>query len=227
MTSIAILIGNAAYEQEDDLACCAEDVKAMTALVEATGRFDNVYARTNVDSDAMRDLLRTTLLPTGEYEEIFFYFSGHGAQIGGDLFYCGTTFDGGRPNETGVSHTEVLNLLRPAAPKLLVKVIDACYSGALLVKTQRTTHPVVKEGLRNILQFSSSKDDQTSWGGEQLSAFTRAFLEASVRKTEGTVYYSDIANTLRDDFLENDIRRHFSSIKAPGERPWYRMQLFW
>lgn len=216
MTSIAILIGNAAYEDENDLPCCAEDVKAMTALLEATGRFDGIYSRTDVDADTMRDLLRSTLSTSGNYDEIFYYFSGHGAQIGGELYYCGVTFDGSRPNETGVSHSEVLNLLRPASPNLLVKVIDACYSGALLVKSESAVHPVAKAGFRNILQFSSSKDDQTSWGGEILSAFTRAFLEASVRKTDGTVYYTDIANTLRDDFLENDDQTPFFFNQGTG-----------
>jgi len=216
LTSIAILIGNATYEYENDLTCCTEDVKAMTALVEATGRFDGIHARSDMDAGAMRDLLRNTLSPGAGHDEIFFYFSGHGAQIGGELYYCGTTFDGGRPNETGVSHSEVLNLLRPASPKLLVKVIDACYSGALLVKSERPAHPVAKEGFRNILQFSSSKDDQTSWGGERLSAFTRAFLEASVRKADGTVYYTDIANTLRDDFLENDDQTPFFFNQGTG-----------
>ena len=216
LTSIAILIGNAAYEYEEDLACCAEDVRAMAALTEATGRFDSVHARTNIDADAIRDLLRDTLSINSDYDEIFFYFSGHGAQIGGELYYCGTTFDGGRPNETGVSHSEVLNLLRPAAPNLLVKVIDTCYSGALLVKGELHTRPIAKDGFRGFLQFSSSKDDQTSWGGEKLSAFTRAFLEASVRKTDGTVYYTDIANTLRDDFLGNDDQTPFFINQGTG-----------
>lgn len=216
MTSIAILIGNAAYEHENDLLCCAEDVKAMTALVEATGRFDEVHTLTDLDGDAIREVMRNTIVPSAGYDEIFFYFSGHGAQIGGELYYCGKNFDGGRPNETGVSHFDVLSLLRPASPKLLVKVIDACYSGALLVKAERPVPFIAKEGFRNVLQFSSSKDDQVSWGGERLSAFTRAFLEASVRKTDGAVYYSDIANTLRDNFLENEDQTPFFFNQGTG-----------
>ncbi|MFN4273269.1 MAG: caspase domain-containing protein [Aliihoeflea sp.] len=216
MTSIAVLIGNATYEHDNNLACCTEDVRAMTALVEATGRFDGIHAHTDMDADAMRDLLRDTVSPNARHDEIFFYFSGHGAQIGGELYYCGTAFDGGRPNETGVSHTEVLNLLRPSAPKLLVKVIDACYSGALLFKSERLSYPVGKEGFRSVLQFSSSKDDQTSWAGESLSAFTKAFLEACVRRTDGAVYYTDIANTLRDDFLENDDQTPFFINQGTG-----------
>lgn len=188
----------------------------MSGLLEATGRFDAIHSRTDVDADAMRDLLRDTLLLDTDYDEIFFYFSGHGAQIGGELFYCGSGFEAGRPNETGVSHTETMNLLRPASPKVLVKVIDACFSGALLVKGQSPTYQLDKGGLRNVLQFSSSRDDQASLAGEQLSEFTRAFLEASVRKAEGTVYYTDIANTLRDDFLENDDQTPFFVNQGTG-----------
>jgi len=215
LKSIAILIGNAAYDRENDLACCTEDVKAMTSLLEAAGRFDEIHAHVDMDADAMRDLLRESLSDTG-YNEIFLYFSGHGAQIGGELYFCGTTFDGVRPNETGVSHSEILNLLRNASPKLLVKVIDACFSGALLVKANQPYYPIVKEGFSGVVQFSSSKDDQTSLGGERLSAYTQAFLEACVRKAEGPVYYTDIANTLRDNFLENNDQTPFFVNQGTG-----------
>lgn len=188
----------------------------MKALLEATDRFDGVYAQSDMSADSMRDVLRKNISPGAAYDEIFFYFSGHGVQIGGELYYCGTNFDDGRPNETGVSHSEVLDLLRPASPNLLVKVIDACYSGAQLVKSERLVYSTAKAGFRNVIQFSSSRDDQTSWGGERLSAFTRAFLEAAVRKAEGTVYYTDIANTLRDDFLDNDDQTPFFVNQGTG-----------
>jgi len=73
-----------------------------------------------------------------------------------------------------------------------------------------------KDGFQNVLQFSSSLYDQSSFGGEQLSMFTRAFLEASVRKTDGTVYYTDVVNTLRDDFLGNDDQTPFFVSQGTG-----------
>lgn len=216
MTSTAILIGNANYLGQDSLPCCLEDVAAMKALIEATGRFEDVRGLVDLTGDAMREAIRHALPDDTPQNEVFLYFSGHGTQIAGDFYYCGTKFDSDRPNETGMSHTQLHDLLRAAEPKLLVKVIDACFSGTLLVKAERQPPPIPKEGFRHVLQFSSSLDDQTSFAGETLSAFTRAFLEASVRKTEGTVYYSDVFNALRDKFLDNEDQTPFFVSQGTG-----------
>ncbi|WP_164871613.1 caspase family protein [Solirhodobacter olei] len=218
MTSTAILIGNAEYDQGNPLPCCCADVDAMRALLEATGRFENIHAYVDLDADEMRDAVRDALPPDGTHNEVFFYFSGHGQYVDPGLYFWGTTFDESRPNETGLAHGDLMDLFRAAAPEVLVAVFDACYSGALLVKGDRSLPlpPVVRDGLRNILQFSSSMDDQTSLSGESLSAFTRAFLEASVRKTDGTIYYTDISNTLRDDFLGNDAQTPFFVNQGTG-----------
>jgi hypothetical protein len=188
----------------------------MRALLEATERFEHIHSHVDLDADGMRNAVRDALPPDGGHDDVLFYFSGHGTHIGTELYLCGTAFDESRPNETGVPHGELMDLFRAAGPEVLVSVIDACFSGALLVKGDRPLLPVVKDGLRNVLQFSSSLDDQTSLGGEQLSAFTRAFLEASVRKTEGVVYYTDIKNTLRDDFIGNDDQTPFFVNQGTG-----------
>lgn len=216
MTSTAVVIGNATYSREQALPCCKQDAAAMQALIEATGRFDKVCAFTDLDADRMREAIRECIPVDSEQEEIFFYFSGHGAQVADEFYYCGSDYDGRRPNATGLSHSELLDLLRAVSPETLIMVIDACFSGALLVKEARPPKPVIKEGFRNVLQFSSSLDDQTSLGGDPLSSFTRAFLEAAVRKEEGTVYYTDLVNYLRDEFLENEEQTPFFVNQGTG-----------
>lgn len=216
MTSTAILIGNAAYERDQALPCCREDVEVMRRLLEATGRFDAVHAHVDLDADAMRNAVRDAL-PTGEtHDEVVFYYSGHGVNVGKEAYLCGTTFDMARPNETGVPHGELMDLFRGIGPDVLVTIIDACYSGALLVKGDRPLAPVIKDGLRNVLQFSSSLDDQTSLAGDSLSAFTHAFIKASLRKTEGTIYYTDVKNILRDEFIGNDDQTPFFVNQGTG-----------
>lgn len=216
MKSTAILIGNATYLHERDLDCCRNDAMVMAELVEATGRFDNVCAYHDLDADAMRDVVRSALPTEDEQNEVFFYFSGHGAQLDGEFYYCGTKFDGRRPNETGVSHSELHGLFRAGRPATLVVIIDACYSGTLLVKRNTQPPPLLKEGFQNVFQFSSSMNDQTSLGGDPLSDYTRAFIEASIRKAEGAIYYTDISNALRDTFIHNDGQTPFFVYQGTG-----------
>lgn len=216
MTSTAILIANAHYARQDNLECCDEDLAAMAALIHSVGRFTDVRTVKDADADVIRNEIRDALASESPYDEIFFYFSGHGAQIGPEFFYCGTNFDANRPHETGLSHTELHDLFRAVEPDLLVKVIDACASGTLLVKADRQPLPLKKEGFRNVVQLASSLDDQSSFGGDPLSDFTRAFCEACLRKSDGPIYYGDVINTLRDDFLENDDQTPFFVSQGTG-----------
>lgn len=217
LPSIAILIGNATYTQQNTLECCRRDVEAMAALLEATERFDRIDAHVDLDADQMRAIVREALPVEGGCDEVFFYFSGHGDIQTAEFYYCGTSYDSKRPNLTGVSHSALDDLFRAASPATLVKVIDACFSGTLLIKGEPLPPPPIhKDGFRNVLQFSSSMDNQTSMGGDPLSAFTRGFLEASVRQAEGAVFYTDIANALRDAFIDNDEQTPFFANQGTG-----------
>jgi hypothetical protein len=204
MSSTAIIIGNASYAQLTQLPCCREDAEAIRALVEATGRFDAIHPYTDLNGNEMREAIRQALPTDRSYEEIFFYFSGHGGHVEGEYYYSGTGFNHRKPNETGLSQTDLHDLVRVTNPSLVVKIIDACESGTLLVKADRQPPLLPKDAFRHFVQFSSSLSDQSSLTGAKLSPFTRVFLDASMRKAEGVVYYSDINTILRDAFIEND-----------------------
>lgn len=207
--SVAILIANAHYEREEDLECCLEDLAAVQALVEAAGRHNKVFALSDIDADQMRDVIRKALPSGYQTDEILFYFSGHGAMIGEEFYFAGTGFDGRSPNSTGLSQSDLHDMLRAAEPNLLVKVIDACASGTPMVKAERQAPPLPKQGFRNVVQLASCLDSQSSFGGEPLSAFTQALCEAALRRTEGPVYYNDVINALRDGFMHDDQQTPF------------------
>jgi len=203
MPSIAILLGNANYDQQDKLECCIADVMAMKALVEATERYSTVHARIDVDGEMMRQIIREALEGEEKVEEIFFYFSGHGAQIDGEFFYCGTGFNSAKPHQTGLSHTALHDMLRAAAPELLVKVVDACRSGTYLIKAPAPAFPIKKEGFRNFIQLASCLEHQNSFAGDPLSDFTQKFFDACLLKSGGQVYYTEIIEALRDEYIAN------------------------
>jgi hypothetical protein len=212
MPSLAILIGNTDYHVMSKLECCHDDVQAINELLKATEKFDEVIIIENAESDALKTQLRNALDKVKSPKELFLYFTGHGHVHEMEFYYCATNFDANRPNETGLSTTELHTLLRPSDARLVVKVIDACYSGTPLVKSERVWLHVGKDGFHNLIQIASSLDTQTSLTGDPLSAFTRKFRDAALRKTEGPVFYSDIMSTLRDAFIDNDSQTpHFVS----------------
>ena len=77
-----------------------------------------------------------------------------------------------------------------------MKVVDACYSGALLVKADGSFLPTSKNGFKNLIQIAACLDSQNSLTGEPFSIFTEKFRTAALRKLDGPVYYSDIVSVL-------------------------------
>ena len=203
MASLAILIGNSAYKQQPELPCCHNDVEAMNELMIATGRFDDIHVLANVDSNALKSGVRDALAGVVSLNELFIYFSGHGFQLDQQSYLCGTDFDARRPNETGLSHAELHSLIRPASPDLVVKVVDACFSGASLIKRVDGHPGVDKAGLNNLIQISSSLQSQTSRTGDPCSQFTEDFCRAAISKSEGAIYYTDLIAALRDLYIDD------------------------
>lgn len=206
------MIGNTKYETLGALACCEEDVIAVKELLDATEKFDCVEVILNSDSPHLKDRIRAVIDAHKPIQEIFFYFTGHGFQHETDFFYCATNFDAKRPNETGLSNSELHTLLRSPEADVVVKVIDACNSGTLLIKANNSLLPTNKQGFKNLIQIASCLDSQNSLTGKPLSLFTQKFREATLRKIEGAVYYTDIIDALRDEFLDNNNQTpHFVS----------------
>jgi hypothetical protein len=217
MSNAALLVGNTDYQNLLRLECCHADVAAMKDLLDATGKYEHITIIENKDADNLKSELRAAIDKLSSPEEIFFYFTGHGHQHETEFFLCATNFDSKRPNETGVSTGELYNLLRLACANLIVNVLDACHSGTLLIKSETAWLPVSpKEGIRNLIVFASSLDSQNSLTGHPISQFTEKFRDAALRKAEGIVYYSDIINTLRDEFINNQSQTPYFISQATG-----------
>jgi hypothetical protein len=215
MASVAILVGNSAYRHLNELACCRDDVAAIKELLEATEKYAAIEVIENTDADELKARMRSAINGLSNTEEVFFYFSGHGHQKEDEFYYCATGFDLKRPNETGLSTSELHTLLRLAQADLVVKVVDACNSGTLLVKTGNGFIQE-KHGFKNLIQISSCLDTQNSLTGDPLSAFTDRFRAAALRKLEGEVYFTDIIYTLRDEFLQDDFQTPFFVAQGTG-----------
>ena len=204
MASAAILVGNVTYQKFPKLECCHDDLLAIEQLLRATEKYQEITIIENEEADGLKSKLRAAIDKVQSPDELLFYFTGHGHIHQDEFFHCATNFDPKRPNDTGLSTTELHTLLKLTDASLVVKVIDACYSGTLLVKADSEWFPQNKDGFKNLIQIASCLDSQNSLTGTPLSLFTDKFRTAALRKTEGPVFYTDIISTLRDVFIENN-----------------------
>ncbi len=114
MANAAILVGNIDYTKLQRLECCRDDLLAVKQLLEATEKYEAITVIENEEADACKAKLRAAIDRVQSPEELFFYYTGHGYVQQDDFYHCATNFDARRPNDTGISTTELHTLLRLA-----------------------------------------------------------------------------------------------------------------
>ena len=218
MANTAVLVGNSQYSNLRELPCCHADLVAMKELLEATGKYSKIEVIEDAEADELKSRLRLANDENQSIEELFFYFTGHGCQQEDEYYCCATNFDSKQPNVTGLSSNELHTLLRQANANLVVKVIDSCNSGTLLVKSndEHQFQTQQKHGFNNLIQISSCLQSQNALTGESISIFTEKFRAAALRKRNGAVFYTDINNVLRDEYYENNEQTPFFVFQATG-----------
>ena len=181
----------------------------MKELLEATEQYSEIKIIEDRNAKELKLQLRALVERIQSPNELFFYFTGHGTVQVNEFYYCATDFDMKRPNTTGLANEELHVLLRQANASLVVKIIDACNSGILLVKADEVFVTRQDHGFNNLIQMSSCLETQDSSGGDPLSLFTEKIRSSVLRQREGTIYYSDIMSDLRDEFRHDDQTPHF------------------
>ncbi len=97
-------------------------------------------------------------------------------------------------------------MVRPLAPNLFAKIIDACHSGVSYIKDTNNFREYLKStgGQFNTVYFMfSSKVDQYSYATSELSYFTRSIIEAIYAHTGPYIRYKEIIDFVSDRFEPN------------------------
>ena len=217
MANIAVLVGNSQYRFLRNLSCCHDDLLAMRELLDATKKYSEIDIIENTDSDALKSKMRDLIGKYQTTEELFFYFTGHGYLQEDEFYHCATNFNSKRPNETGISVSELHTYLRQVNADLVVKVIDACNAGTPLIKAEGEFVQQQKDGFKNLIQIASCLQFQNSFTGEPLSIFTEKFRTSALRKEKGVIYYIDFFTTLRDEFLQNNDQTPYFVSQVTGK----------
>eukprot|EP01035_Chromulina_nebulosa_P063283 gene63283-86576_t len=107
----------------------------MKELLLATGKYDTIEVIENAYANDLKARIRSATEDAQAADELFFYYTGHCYTYEEEFFYCAFDFDTNRPNESGLSTSDLHTLLRLASADAVVKVVDACNSGTHLIKS--------------------------------------------------------------------------------------------
>ncbi|SQF98883.1 Uncharacterized protein containing caspase domain [Paucimonas lemoignei] len=211
--NLALLIGIDTYDRLTALPACANDLAVMHQTLKATNKYHHIELIDNASAESAKEKLRSFFASYGntpDIEEIFVYFSGHGAYQDDALFCC-ADFDAKRAATTSISNAELDELLRSASPKVAVKVIDACQSGAPYIKDVDSgfLKSIKTSQLSSFICMASSQHDQYSYASNSTSHFTAAWVSAALSKTTGNILYRDIQASLADTFASSPSQTPF------------------
>ena len=212
--NLAIIVGVTDYLDEKlRLPACENDVSIMRELLLGSRKFHEVIVVPSDDAQLLKARLAETVgrFQQEDIGELFFYFSGHGEFAEDEFRFMLRDYSSGRPAQTTLENSELDHLLRSLSPVLVVKVVDACYSGMPYIKDGSSLADQIMTQSQN--QFSkcyflfSSQSDQRSWVTGHISDFTKAFVETVAHSTLEVIRYKDIVDGLSDAFQSTPRQR--------------------
>lgn len=207
MKNLAIIIGITDYEDTAMLLpACRNDVSVMEQVCRAGGRFEDVITIESADSETLKGRLADVVDRFGQEDigSLLFYFTGHGDYVDEDFRYQLRDYDSSRLAQTSLSNSELDGMLHSLSPNILIKVVDACYSGIQYIKDGTSISSYLADEIKGAFPrcyfFFSSQSDQKSYADSDISDFTAAFANAVVTSNIETVRFKHVIDFISDSF---------------------------
>lgn len=205
--NLAIIVGITDYRDvKMHLPACEKDVAVMQSLLQMGGRFDEVMAIPSNDAQSLKSNIASSIqrFQNDDIDHLLFYFTGHGEFIDDDFNYLLRDFDESRSAQTSLSNSELDGMLKSLSPAILIKVVDACYSGMPYIKDGSDFSDYITSSSRGLFPkyyfMFSSESDQKSYAEADGSDFTKAFAKSVVECPSNGVRYKDVIDFLSDSF---------------------------
>lgn len=206
--SLAILIGVSEYDDSSlNLPPCAKDVEVMEKVVQFGGRFTEIFKIPSTNAAALKNALAETIqrFKHEEIETLLFYYSGHGEYTEESFRFLLKDYSKNKASSTSLSITDLDQMFRSLNPETMVKIFDACYSGAPIIKSsEQLKENVFDKGLfQNCYFLFSSHSDQRSYADIGLSHFTRNIVKSIADSSVSEIRFQQLISSITDAFSDN------------------------
>lgn len=219
--NLAIILAVSKYKiPGNDLPACKKDGEIINNILTSSGKYDHVlYINDDQTSIEVKDLLGQFFATYREEDinEFFFYYSGHGDFSKGKFHYLLSDYDEKRKNQTTLENEEFDSLIRSLGAQLVVKVVDACHSGSRYIKDFDILPKYFNEsktGFNNCYFLYSSLTSQYSYQDDNLSDFTKSFVEAIKVHPTDEISFKHIIEYITDEFENIGEQTPFYVIQA-------------
>lgn len=218
--NLAIILAVSNYQNASCLPGCILDAQLMKTLLDKTQKYNEVLLiEQNTDSLKVKEEI-SNLISNNKgkvFDEVFFYYTGHGDFREDEFYYILSDFDKNRYRQTTLANSELDNLLRQLSPGLTIKIIDACHSGVTYIKDKDTVSKHLNESknhFKNCYFMFSSMSDQSSYQDNIISHFTKSFIHSVLNYESTNIRYKHIIDHISDDFEKNSRQKPLFIIQA-------------
>lgn len=219
--NIAIVLAVSKYKLPDNnLPASKKDGDIINNILSATKKYDDIlYINDNESSLEVKELISNFFVKYKDknIDELFFYYSGHGEFSNDKFYYLLSDYEEKRKNQTTLQNEEIDNFIRNLSPQLVVKVVDACQSGARYIKDFDILPKYInnsKEGFKNCYFLYSSLSNQSSYQDNNLSFFTKSFIESIKLYPADEISYKHIIEFINDEFQNIGVQNPYYVIQA-------------
>lgn len=191
---------------------CEKDLQLMMSIISGSGKYDdflilNESPKSVTAKDKISEFIRE--YQNQEIDEVFMYYTGHGARHGNDFLYLFSDFDSSKIEQTSLRNSEFDSMLKSLQPKLTVKVVDACQAGTEYIKSRDDLEIIFKESSENSFNktyfFFSSSNSESSIALQDYSVFTKSFALSLLDFEGQDIRYRDVMAYISDD---QSVKKH-------------------
>lgn len=203
---IALLLGASKYKNENDLPPCEQDLKLVHSIISGSEKYDDFLLLDESPRSVEAKYKISGFIRKNQgqdIDEVFVYYTGHGARHGDDFIYLFSDFDDAKIEQTSLRNSEFDSMLKSLGPALTVKVVDACQAGTEYIKSRNDLEIIFKKSSeesfnKTYFLFSSSNSESSIALGDY-SVFTKSFAQSLLDFEGGEIRYRDVMAYISDD----------------------------
>lgn len=206
MKNLAILIGVADYQHLNKLQPCSRDIDLISSILSTSSKYEDILLlndspKSNEAKDKISEFIRKH--QDSEINEMFIYYTGHGARSNNDFIYLFSDYHPQRQEQTSLRNSEFDSMIKSMKPTLTVKVVDACQAGTEYIKADSELQMIFEksstESFNKAYFLFSSSSAEYSTALPDFSVFTKSFAKSILNFDGKKIRFRDVMAYISDD----------------------------
>ncbi|WP_166170835.1 caspase family protein [Acinetobacter sp. SA01] len=206
MKNLAILIGVADYQHLNKLHPCSRDIDLISSILSTSSKYEDILLlndspKSNEAKDKISEFIRKH--QDSEINEMFIYYTGHGARANNDFIYLFSDYHPQRQEQTSLRNSEFDSMIKSMKPTLTVKVVDACQAGTEYIKADSELQMIFEksstESFNKAYFLFSSSSAEYSTALPDFSVFTKSFAKSILSFDGKKIRFRDVMAYISDD----------------------------